>query len=817
MKLLNILHGRSLQINSWPLTVWLVLCALIALLLEGLAFNHFYFRYHLGDYQVQEVNIPYNEAVKGNAVLLDASNKQISINNLNVPVFSVAVSLIAPEYKIEGRVLLTDDSSLVQSVPGNIFAVVPNLKTSTKVASYVKSNGNAHSITVVLDNLKSQALLTSLTLNPEPIYTFYFSRFLLLTLLFGASAVVFKLKLYIYKLSDLSSRARLVLTLGSMGFCLLVAGLMFTVVSPKNLPPDLLYDFTEKGYVLMGNKDQSYLLDFPKTREELVYFDPYVKTMDALNKGQLHFDVDIDPKLMTYEHPYDFGARNSEHIEGYWDHSFYKGKYYAYYGYGPVFTLYYPIYWITGKVPAPSVANFLGTLLCIASFFFACSSLLKFIRIDANALLLVLTQCGLVIGSYIIACEFYMSFYGLAPVLACFYLFLLLGGIYRLPFTLSNWSRRAYLLLSGISIVMIVLCRPHALIYALIFCVPVLWQLFINKRSALFSQLRSNIQHREKLLKPNKVNEQDNHQLVELLVEQQNTDKTSNYTWTSRAKWLDIACLCIPIVIGAVFTMYTNYARFDSIFEFGQIYCTGFENFLYNKFRISLDLLSHSFFYYFVAGFDVIQTFPFVKTHTTLGMDMGNYMYGINPLGFFASPIYIALFLMFCFIFSRYKSVSYLGHSSLNQPAYSAEVPLKDNVSELEQPYDAALIVEKVNKSYEIAAHKVLKIVMSLSLIALPFIFYLQFLLASYTVRYTTESMLALAPFILISVMCFVGYKSNKFESQALYVIVCWCAIKSFILGILGSFWFLMSSYPFLVPDTLIVIGQYLSPLTTLY
>lgn len=806
MKLLNILRGRALQVTSWPLIVWLVLSALIALLLEGLAFNHFYFRYHLGDYQSQEVNIPYNEAVKGNAVLLDASNKQISINNLNVPLFSVAVSLIAPEYKIEGRVLLTDDSSLVQSVPGNIFAVVPNLKTSTKVASYVKSNGNAHSITVVLDNLKSQALLTSLTLNPEPIYTFYFSRFLLMTLLFGVGAVVFKLKLYTYKLSDLSSRARLVLTLGSMGFCLLVAGLMFSIVSPKNLSPELMYDFNEKGFIYLGNKDQSYLLNYPKTREELVYFDPYVKTMDALNKGQLHFDVDIDPKLLTTQFPYDVGVRAQNNIEGYWDHSFYKGKYYAYYGYGPVFTLYYPIYWLTGKVAASSVINLLATWLCMAAFFFASSAVMKFARMDANALLLVLAQCGLVIGSYVLFCELYiLFFYAVAPILACFYMFLLIGSVYRLPLVESCIKRRSLLVLAGVSIVMIVLCRPHALIYGLIFCVPVLWQLFITKHSALFNQLHGNVQARASLQASHQVNAQHNHQLtdkaqielvekqLESVEEQQNTDNTSNHTWTSRAKWLDIACLCVPVMIGAIFTMYTNYVRFDSIFEFGQTYCTGIENFLYNKFTVTLDWLSHSFFYYFVSGFDVTKNFPFVAVRNGFDVDMGNYMFGSTPLGIFSSPIYLALFLMICFIFSRYNS------------SLRSAVP------------DTVLPANKLTEDYASAAHGVLKIVMSLSLLALPFIFYLQFLLACYTVRYTTESMLVLAPFILVVIAQFIVYQPDDFASKAMYVIACVCSIKSIVFGILVTMYFVINGHDYVAPETFIEIGRYLSPLTTLY
>lgn len=777
MKLWNFLREYNWH---WQLCVGL--CILLALLLECVAFNHFYFRYHMGGYPTHNVEIPFNEQLNGKALLLNAQNSSFTLGDLDFPLFTVSFDIIAPSNRIEGQVMLQDDASSVYFVPGNQFVVAPNLNTPTKVVTFVISSGNVHGLKFSLNNLSTQALITNISLNPEPVYTFFVSRFLLMALFFSGVVCIFKFKLYRYKLSDLTPRMRAGLFLGSAALCIALAIGMFSIVSPKSLPPELMYDFNERGFVLLGNKDHSYLIDMPQTQQDMIYYDPYVKTLDALNKGQLNLDVEIDPKLLTMDRPYDVGARAKEKAEGYWDHSFYKGKYYSYYGYGPVFTIYYPIYWLTGKVPAPSLGNLLGTLLCTMGFFFACAKIMRFMQMDGNALLLVLALCGLFIGSYVYYLEdFILFFYALAQLLACFYTLTLLGCVYSLPLESKVWKRRIYLVFAGLCIVMIVLCRPHMLIYALIFTVPVFWQLFISRNSSLFSAISFSPVSTS-------LKTENGSGVVGAQVGQ-----NGSYSWSSAFKLIDFACLCVPVLIGAIFSMYTNYSRFDSIFEFGQIYCTGIENLVLKKFQINLEMLSYTLYYYFIASLDITKNFPYVTDRNVFDYDFGNYFFGANPLGLFSSPIYLSLWLVVCFVFAKNTSKSHLLGTKNSQDLSDCEL------------------------AYSESAHLTMRRIMALSLIALPVVFYIQLLVACYTARYTTETMLIFAPFLLLAIMRFIRYEPHNSSSFLLYAIVCFCALKSIVYGLLTTIWYLMDNHPYLAPDFMVDLGKYLSPITSIY
>ena len=75
----------------------------------------------------------------------------------------------------------------------------------------------------------------------------------------------------------------------------------------------------------------------------------YELMADALLKGQLYLEYgDMDPRLLAMENPYDTNARRELGIRYHWDHAFYKGRYYMYFGVVPVFLLFIPYKLITG-------------------------------------------------------------------------------------------------------------------------------------------------------------------------------------------------------------------------------------------------------------------------------------------------------------------------------------------------------------------------------------------------------------------------------------------------------------------------------------
>ena len=70
---------------------------------------------------------------------------------------------------------------------------------------------------------------------------------------------------------------------------------------------------------------------------------------ESILNGHLYIDYpDIDPKLLALDNPYDFEARKAAEVSYHWDHAFYNGRYYMYFGIVPVFLLFLPYRFLTG-------------------------------------------------------------------------------------------------------------------------------------------------------------------------------------------------------------------------------------------------------------------------------------------------------------------------------------------------------------------------------------------------------------------------------------------------------------------------------------
>ena len=96
----------------------------------------------------------------------------------------------------------------------------------------------------------------------------------------------------------------------------------------------------------------------------------YELITEAFLKGQLYFDYDdIDPALLEMENPYSYGARKEAGVKFHWDHAFYKGKYYMYFGVVPVFLVFMPYRLLTGMSLTTYHATQLFTALTVIGLF----------------------------------------------------------------------------------------------------------------------------------------------------------------------------------------------------------------------------------------------------------------------------------------------------------------------------------------------------------------------------------------------------------------------------------------------------------------
>lgn len=65
--------------------------------------------------------------------------------------------------------------------------------------------------------------------------------------------------------------------------------------------------------------------------------DQYERMAQSILNGHLYLEYeDVDPRLSEMENPYDPQARKELGIYYHWDHAFYNGKYYMYFGIVPV-------------------------------------------------------------------------------------------------------------------------------------------------------------------------------------------------------------------------------------------------------------------------------------------------------------------------------------------------------------------------------------------------------------------------------------------------------------------------------------------------
>lgn len=90
----------------------------------------------------------------------------------------------------------------------------------------------------------------------------------------------------------------------------------------------------------------------------------YEKMADAILAGHLYLDYEVDEKLLNMENPYDPDARKELGVDYHFDHAFYKGKYYMYFGVAPVFLTFIPYKLITGH----SLTTYHATQIYVGAF-----------------------------------------------------------------------------------------------------------------------------------------------------------------------------------------------------------------------------------------------------------------------------------------------------------------------------------------------------------------------------------------------------------------------------------------------------------------
>lgn len=96
----------------------------------------------------------------------------------------------------------------------------------------------------------------------------------------------------------------------------------------------------------------------------------YELLTESILEGHVYISYDdIDSRLVEMENPYDAALRNQLGVSFHWDHAFYNGRYYMYFGVVPVFLLFLPFRLITGTVLSTYHATQVFSALFIVAVF----------------------------------------------------------------------------------------------------------------------------------------------------------------------------------------------------------------------------------------------------------------------------------------------------------------------------------------------------------------------------------------------------------------------------------------------------------------
>lgn len=344
-----------------------------------------------------------------------------------------------------------------------------------------------------------------------------------------------------------------------------------------------------------GAADYPELLEYP-LRDPVNNHGCYTQLFDAFKKGQLNLDIDYDAAaLEALENPYDHAER-SEKLGGadkpFWDRAYFEGEFYCYFGAAPVFTIYFPVYLLTGHIPSEGLAILLLSIFAAA---FLSLALLRWIRTfcrKAPLLLVILAVPALICGSLVYVLQSCPTFYYIA-VLSGITSLAMLFYFSMAACQAAGKRRKLLFVLAGVSVVLTAGSRPNLVLFG--FVVLPLFLGVLRDRSI---------------------------------------------SCKNRVK--DAAFFLLPVIIGAALLMGYNYGRFGSIFEFGSRYQLTMSDISYNKadFHLFLPALYHYFFQP-----PIFQgKFPFINLgYTDLGI-YGNYLYLYYNIGAFCIPAALGVF-----------------------------------------------------------------------------------------------------------------------------------------------------------------------------
>ena len=429
------------------------------------------------------------------------------------------------------RLLLEDKNSMYEYRVSDVRKI-SGLQSTTL---FFRPYGHIDSLMIAFEGLDHNVKIDTVTVCDCNIYGAVFTRYL--ALLFVTVLIVLTVCLKLYDI-DYDSSKTVHSALLTLVF-ILTTGITYGLYFRKDMKLDK-YPFEDNSQVA----------------------DIYQLAFDSAMKRIPYLDVSSNETLLDLDNPYDAGERDSKGTLYRWDYAYKDGKYYCYFGKAPVYTVYYPIYLITHRVPnySSAVAIF-GTLSAVAVILAFLAAVRLFVpRKNLLALLFMIPAVAATSFLYInmvwsekyyVACGSALSAIGFAMFFG-----------FTAVKTKKAVKRFVLFFLSGISLAVCAGSRPTVAICAAAM-LPVFFGVLFDKKRKLGIRLS------------------------------------------------EAAVFLVPVITGIMLILLNNLAMFGSITDFGENYQLTVSD--VSSLKVTPEMMPSAIYYNFLMPFTPMETFPFFE------------------------------------------------------------------------------------------------------------------------------------------------------------------------------------------------------------
>ena len=472
------------------------------------------------------------------------SDCSLFVHDVPDDAYTLTVNFVPVESSKAGRFklrLLIEDKNSMYEYRVSDVRKISGLKSTT---FFFRPYGHIDSLMLSFEGLDHSVKIDSVTACDCNIYGAKFIRYL--ALLFALVLIVLIVCLRLYDIDYDSSK--------TIHAALLT--LMFIVT-------------TGLTYGLYYRKDMK-LDKYPfENNAEIV--DIYQLAFDSSMKKIPYLDVPSSETLLGLDNPYDAGEREHKGTLYRWDYAYKDGKYYCYFGKAPIYTVYYPIYLLTHRVPnyTSAVAIF-GTLSAVAVILAFLATVRLFVpKKNLLALLFMIPTVAAASFLYVnmawsekyyVACGSALSAIGFAVFFG-----------FTAVRTKKTVKRIILFFLSGVSLAVCAGSRPTVALCAAAM-LPVFFGVLFDKKRKLLIRLS------------------------------------------------EAAVFLVPVIAGIVLILMHNYSVFGSIMDFGENYQLTVSD--VSSLKAAPEMLPSAIYYFFLMPFTPMETFPFFEAR---GIIMNTY------------------------------------------------------------------------------------------------------------------------------------------------------------------------------------------------